>query len=111
MVHCSAGVGRSGCYVALHALIQQIDRSGMVDVFGFLLNARKQRMGLCQNESQCELLDHSYIQLHNKYNSVARASVCTTLTDWSCLEVRLSAHRLWMCSIKHVFPFNLLDKY
>ncbi|XP_055346079.1 receptor-type tyrosine-protein phosphatase delta-like [Paramacrobiotus metropolitanus] len=56
IVHCSAGVGRSGCYIALHSLMLEMDRTGHVDIFTYLLNARKQRMGLCQNESQYALI-------------------------------------------------------
>ncbi|OQV19422.1 Tyrosine-protein phosphatase 99A [Hypsibius exemplaris] len=56
IVHCSAGVGRSGCYIALHSMMLQIDRTGHVDIFQYLLNSRKQRMALCQNESQYALI-------------------------------------------------------
>lgn len=36
----SAGVGRTGCYIAIHAMLQQIISRGDVDVFSYLQHIR-----------------------------------------------------------------------
>ncbi|XP_076346363.1 receptor-type tyrosine-protein phosphatase S-like isoform X3 [Tachypleus tridentatus] len=46
IVHCSAGVGRSGTFIAIDALRSQADREGRVDVFSFVNKMRMQRINM-----------------------------------------------------------------
>lgn len=50
IVHCSAGVGRSGTFIALDRLIQQIQKYDTVDIFGIVYEMRKERVWMVQNE-------------------------------------------------------------
>ncbi|CAG7729269.1 unnamed protein product [Allacma fusca] len=52
VVHCSAGVGRSGTFIALDRILQQIKRSDIVDIFGIVYNMRKERVWMVQTEQQ-----------------------------------------------------------
>lgn len=44
VVHCSAGVGRSGTFIALDHSLQHIKKSDLVDVLGIVYNMRRERV-------------------------------------------------------------------
>ena len=59
IVHCSAGVGRSGTFIALDWLLQELDDGSLDEVqdnedpiFGVVSNMRDQRMMMVQSEPQ-----------------------------------------------------------
>ncbi|XP_044729412.1 phosphatidylinositol phosphatase PTPRQ [Chrysoperla carnea] len=52
VVHCSAGVGRTGTIIAIDILVQAIHANRKIDVFGTVHNLRKQRQHMVKNEGQ-----------------------------------------------------------
>ncbi|XP_063974883.1 tyrosine-protein phosphatase non-receptor type 7-like isoform X1 [Diachasmimorpha longicaudata] len=56
VVHCSAGIGRTGCFIALATGIMQLSRDGNVDVLGILCQMRYDRGGMVQTAEQYEFV-------------------------------------------------------
>ncbi|XP_012279884.1 tyrosine-protein phosphatase 10D isoform X2 [Orussus abietinus] len=52
VVHCSAGVGRSGTFITLDRILQEILVSDYVDIFGIVCTMRKERVWMVQTEQQ-----------------------------------------------------------
>ncbi|GAB6018714.1 hypothetical protein CHUAL_000390 [Chamberlinius hualienensis] len=50
--HCSAGVGRSGTFIALDRILQHIIKYDYVDIFGIVFEMRKERVWMVQTEQQ-----------------------------------------------------------
>jgi len=52
LVHCSAGVGRTGVYIALDILLDKLAKSKMIDVMGTVRSLRESRTTMVQNVEQ-----------------------------------------------------------
>ncbi|KAM3588202.1 uncharacterized protein V6R79_023919 [Siganus canaliculatus] len=66
VVHCSAGVGRTGTLIALDRVLQQLDSKGTIDLYGCVFDLRLHRQHMVQTECQ-------YSFLHQCVRDVLRA--------------------------------------
>uniref|UniRef100_A0A8C9TAU7 Protein tyrosine phosphatase receptor type Q n=1 Tax=Scleropages formosus TaxID=113540 RepID=A0A8C9TAU7_SCLFO len=63
VVHCSAGVGRTGVFIALDHLVQHVRDHDFVDVYGLVAELRSERMCMVQNLAQYMFLHQSTLDL------------------------------------------------
>merc|ERR1719193_2261978 len=56
LVHCSAGVGRSGTLIAIDSLIQNLNDEGAVSIFQSVSDLRRQRNYLVQSVKQYQFV-------------------------------------------------------
>nr|XP_058138818.1 receptor-type tyrosine-protein phosphatase O isoform X3 [Dasypus novemcinctus] len=62
VIHCSAGVGRTGTFIALDRLLQHIQDHEFVDILGLVSEMRSYRMSMVQTEEQYIFI-HQCVQL------------------------------------------------
>ncbi|CAE1272148.1 PTPRR [Acanthosepion pharaonis] len=55
-VHCSAGIGRTGCFIAISIGIRQLREEHSVDVLGIVCSMRMDRGGMIQTHEQYEFI-------------------------------------------------------
>ncbi|XP_064492176.1 tyrosine-protein phosphatase non-receptor type 7 isoform X2 [Pseudopipra pipra] len=59
VVHCSAGIGRTGCFIATRMGCQQLKDKGEVDILGIVCHLRIDRGGMIQTSEQYQFLHHT----------------------------------------------------
>ncbi|KAK3091870.1 hypothetical protein FSP39_023255 [Pinctada imbricata] len=62
LVHCSAGIGRTGTYIALDYLVREGEQEGSVDIVNCLTTLRRQRTQFVQTVEQYEFLHEALLE-------------------------------------------------
>lgn len=58
IVHCSAGIGRTGCFIATSICCQQLRQEGVVDILKTTCQLRQDRGGMIQTCEQYQFVHH-----------------------------------------------------
>ncbi|XP_043303488.1 receptor-type tyrosine-protein phosphatase R isoform X1 [Cervus canadensis] len=59
VVHCSAGIGRTGCFIATSIGCRQLREEGVVDALSIVCQLRMDRGGMVQTSEQYEFVHHA----------------------------------------------------
>ncbi|XP_019740009.1 protein tyrosine phosphatase receptor type Fa [Hippocampus comes] len=88
VVHCSAGVGRTGCFMVIDAMLERMKHEHSVDVYGHVTCMRAQRNYMVQTEDQ-------YVFIHE-----------ALLEDAVCGNTEVAARNLYahIHKLSHVPP-------
>ncbi|XP_071342220.1 receptor-type tyrosine-protein phosphatase C isoform X2 [Trachinotus anak] len=81
VVHCSAGVGRTGTYIGIDAMMEGLEAEGRVDIYGYVVRLRRQRCLMVQVEAQYILIHQALVE-HNQFGEteIALSELHSTLS-------------------------------
>ncbi|XP_068437410.1 receptor-type tyrosine-protein phosphatase mu-like isoform X6 [Clinocottus analis] len=65
-VHCSAGAGRTGCFIVIDIMLDMAEREGVVDIYNCVRELRARRVNMVQTEEQ-------YVFIHD---AILEACLC-----------------------------------
>uniref|UniRef100_A0A6Q2YWL4 protein-tyrosine-phosphatase n=1 Tax=Esox lucius TaxID=8010 RepID=A0A6Q2YWL4_ESOLU len=70
VVHCSAGAGRTGCFMVIDIMLDMAEREGVVDIYNCVRELRSRRVNMVQTEEQ-------YVFIHD---AILEACLCGDTT-------------------------------
>uniref|UniRef100_A0A6Q2Z4S0 protein-tyrosine-phosphatase n=1 Tax=Esox lucius TaxID=8010 RepID=A0A6Q2Z4S0_ESOLU len=70
VIHCSAGAGRTGCFMVIDIMLDMAEREGVVDIYNCVRELRSRRVNMVQTEEQ-------YVFIHD---AILEACLCGDTT-------------------------------
>ncbi|CAG2257239.1 PTPRT [Mytilus edulis] len=82
LVHCSAGIGRTGTFIAIDALYENGKKVGHVNIMEYIEMARKDRINMVQTHEQYETVFEALLELLTVPDtSIPRNGFCQYISD------------------------------
>ena len=75
LVHCSAGVGRTGTFITVDIALEQAEKERKVDIAGIVTRLRQQRTKMVQNQVIKHINLIESFQLRSPF-AIIRLSIC-----------------------------------
>ncbi|XP_037325979.2 protein tyrosine phosphatase receptor type Fa isoform X7 [Pungitius pungitius] len=69
VVHCSAGVGRTGCFIVIEAMLERMKHEKSVDIYGHVTCMRAQRNYMVQTEDQYIFIHEALLEAATSGNT------------------------------------------
>ncbi|XP_037240690.1 receptor-type tyrosine-protein phosphatase S isoform X18 [Falco naumanni] len=89
VVHCSAGVGRTGCFIVIDAMLERIKHEKTVDIYGHVTLMRSQRNYMVQTEDQYSFIHDALLEAVACGNTeVPARNLYTYIQKLAQIEVR-----------------------
>ncbi|XP_029110510.1 receptor-type tyrosine-protein phosphatase C-like isoform X3 [Scleropages formosus] len=108
VVHCSAGVGRTGTYIGIDAMMEGLEAEGRMDIYGYVVKLRRQRCLMVQVEAQYILIHQALIEytqfgeteihlseLHSTLNTLKQKDLGSETTLLEMEFQRLPKYKNW----------------
>ena len=100
LVHCSAGVGRTGTFIVLDTMLDRMEQDGMIHIYDCVTHIRKQRVLLVQTLVRltlyiCEFMYCEYMTLYMYAVKLLIYSACMHVYNYAYNY----AYTIAMCGI------------
>ncbi|KAL4635053.1 receptor-type tyrosine-protein phosphatase C [Arapaima gigas] len=108
VIHCSAGVGRTGTYIGIDAMMEGLEAEGRMDIYGYVVKLRRQRCLMVQVEAQYILIHQALIEhtqfgeteiplseLHSTFNTLKQKDLGSEATLLELEFQRLPKYKNW----------------
>ncbi|XP_073449057.1 receptor-type tyrosine-protein phosphatase C isoform X4 [Aquarana catesbeiana] len=108
IVHCSAGVGRTGTYISIDAMLECLEAEGRVNVYDYVVQLRRQRCLMVQVEFQYIFIHKALVE-YNQFgetevsmaelplilNNLKKKDSASEPSQLTCEFQRLPSYRNW----------------
>ncbi|XP_063398426.1 uncharacterized protein LOC134683184 [Mytilus trossulus] len=85
VVHCSAGLGRTGTFIAIDAIYEHGKKVGHVDIMEYVQMMRKDRMNMIQTHEQYETVFEALLELFTvPETAIPKKDFCKYIEDQEC---------------------------
>ncbi|XP_071805162.1 tyrosine-protein phosphatase non-receptor type 11-like isoform X1 [Asterias amurensis] len=111
VVHCSAGIGRTGTFIVIDIILNLINQHGLdceIDIFNTIRQVRGQRSGLVQTEAQYKFVYQAVQQYIETMTTRVKAEQNTLKTGREYINTKKAHYELQTPSLgSHLVPSHV----
>lgn len=107
----SAGVGRTGTFIALDIMMQRIKKEGKINIFDLVKQLRNQRMKMVQTHEQYAFLYQAALELVNQPKGKNGNIFCPNRFNVLTWSVFLVIRNLQSTVLNYIHEFEIPEKW